>query len=467
MLKLSPTFRQRLPAMSLCINPGCAKPQNSDDDLFCQSCGSELLMEGRYRVTRMLGAGGCGKTYEVNDRAGGFKVLKVLVNNDPKYVELFQREAFLLSQLSHPGIPKVEADAYFVYGSGHLTEPLHCLVMEKIVGLDLQKYLRQRGHPIEQKMAIQWMIQLSYILQTVHHQDVLHRDIKPSNIMLKADGNLALVDFGTARSITNIYANAEGRIPATRIISALYTPDEQIKGHPVPQSDFFALGRTFVYLLTAKDLSEFYNPITADFIWQDAVPSLAPRFVAFIENMMAPLPVNRPASAGEVLHQLKGLEQEIYPPLNQPVKEAYAPTQLTPKPPVVGPSSQPNTPAHPASNPSAAHPPIQQAPAQPPSHPTGWTNATPVVPAYPPSQPSSPRSGAPSGSSPPTRPMPQKFLQTCQQELAECIGPIASILCQRTLAQRPEWAERDFVEALAAHIQDAAAARQFRQRLLP
>ena len=81
--------------------------------MFCSSCGSELLLEARYRVMRLLGQGGCGKTFEVSDRDGTPKVLKILINNHPKYVELFQREALVLSQLNHPGIPLVESDAYF------------------------------------------------------------------------------------------------------------------------------------------------------------------------------------------------------------------------------------------------------------------------------------------------------------------------------------------------------------------
>ena len=108
--------------MSLCINPSCPKPENLDNLLFCPACGSKLLLEGRYRATRQLGEGGFGKTYEVSDgvkrtAATGDrnmpKVLKLLTNNDAKYVELFQREAEVLSKLNHPGIPQVEPDGYF------------------------------------------------------------------------------------------------------------------------------------------------------------------------------------------------------------------------------------------------------------------------------------------------------------------------------------------------------------------
>ncbi|MEW6492250.1 MAG: bifunctional serine/threonine-protein kinase/formylglycine-generating enzyme family protein [Cyanobacteriota bacterium] len=178
--------------MSLCINPNCPKPENSDNLLFCTNCGSELLLEGRYRVTRQLGAGGFGRTYEVNDRNTP-KVLKVLIKNDAKYVELFQREAEVLSKLNHPGIPQVEAEGYFTVFPRNSTEPLHCLVMERIEGMNLEEYLQQRGNrPINQKLALQWLTELATVLDVVHSQNFFHRDIKPSNIMLKPDGNLAL-----------------------------------------------------------------------------------------------------------------------------------------------------------------------------------------------------------------------------------------------------------------------------------
>ena len=164
--------------MSLCVNPVCCKPQNPDNILFCLACGSELLPEGCYRVMHTLGEGRFGKTYEVSEvRNNVPKVLKVLINNQQKAVELFQPEPEVLSFLNHPEIPKVEANAYFVYFPKNSQEPLHCLVIEKIERLNLQEYIRQRGNrPIDQKQAI-------HILQQVHRQNFFHRDIKPSNMV--------------------------------------------------------------------------------------------------------------------------------------------------------------------------------------------------------------------------------------------------------------------------------------------
>lgn len=78
--------------MSLCINPHCTRLQNPDNLLFCQGCGSELLIEGQYRVIRQLGEGGFGKTFEVS-HSDTVKVLKVLILDDAKAISLFQQEA--------------------------------------------------------------------------------------------------------------------------------------------------------------------------------------------------------------------------------------------------------------------------------------------------------------------------------------------------------------------------------------
>ena len=102
-----------------------------------------LLLQDRYRVVKKLGKGGLAQTWEVDDR-GTRKVLKVLFENYPKIVELFKREARELTQLDSPGIPKVEPDGYFTLTQDGLGEPLHCLVMEKIEGLNLSKYIQRQ-----------------------------------------------------------------------------------------------------------------------------------------------------------------------------------------------------------------------------------------------------------------------------------------------------------------------------------
>ncbi|ABA20060.1 serine/threonine protein kinase [Trichormus variabilis ATCC 29413] len=325
--------------MSLCINPQCSKPQNPDNVLFCQNCGSELLLEGRYRVVSVLGGGGFGKTFAVNDtRTQTAKVLKVLINNHPKAVELFQREAEVLALLNYPGIPTVEANGYFVYFPRNSQEPMHCLVMEKIEGLDLGQYLRQRDYrPIDQKLALQWFKEVMIILHQVHQQGLFHRDIKPSNIMLRADGRLVLIDFGTARSVTGTYIAKQAVGQVTGVISAGYTPSEQINGQAVQQSDFFALGRTFIYLLTGKEPSDptIYNYLNDELRWRDGLlssgsnsvtptvgdrPNILPQFADLLDQMMERLPAQRPQNTHIILQRLADIEKSLQPPPPPPPK---------------------------------------------------------------------------------------------------------------------------------------------------
>ncbi len=316
--------------MSLCINLSCLNPENPDSLLFCQACSTELLLAGRYRVTRLLSnKGGFGKTYEVTHN-GTAKVLKVLINNDPKVVELFEQEAQVLQTLNHPGIPKGEG--YFTCFLKNSETVLHCLVMQKIEGLDLDEYLQQRGNrPIDQKLALEWLVQLTEILHEVHRQQFFHRDIKPSNIILKTDGQLVLIDFGTVREVTATYRMKQSAGQVTSIASAGFTPPEQLNYQAVPQSDFYALGRTFVYLLTGKSPTDpsIYDPLNDELHWRDGAPNISPQLADFIDKLMMRSANQRPANTGEILQRLAELDQIINPP--PPPREILPRDEILPR----------------------------------------------------------------------------------------------------------------------------------------
>ncbi|MTJ18381.1 MULTISPECIES: bifunctional serine/threonine-protein kinase/formylglycine-generating enzyme family protein [unclassified Dolichospermum] len=302
--------------MSLCINSNCPKPQNPDNILFCQACGSEVLLQQRYRVQCQLGRGGFGVTYEINEvRTNQAKVLKVLINNDPKAVELFKQEADVLSQLHHSGIPHVELDAYFEYYPYNSQNPIHCLVMEKVVGEDLEKYMQKRGlRPINQTTAIEWLKDLIIILEQVHNKDFFHRDIKPPNIMLRSESaELVLIDFGTVRKVTSTVFKQQGGV--TGIISAGYTPSEQINHNAVPQSDFFALGRTFVYLLTGKEPLDpiMYDSYNETLNWRNHAPQISSMLADLLDDMMQRLYKYRPQNSHEILQRIAAIEKALKP----------------------------------------------------------------------------------------------------------------------------------------------------------
>ncbi|WP_293134277.1 CHAT domain-containing protein [Microcoleus sp. bin38.metabat.b11b12b14.051] len=294
-----------------CINPQCQHPENPEYPKFCQSCGSKLLIDERYRVISVLGQGGFGKTFDVRDRDGTRKVLKVLINNDPLAVELFQREAHVLQRLKHPGLPKVEADAYFTFKPNDTSNLLHCQVMEKIEGKNLLQWLAERNHqPISSELAIDWLTQLTEILNLVHNQNYFHRDIKPPNIMCRPNGKLVLIDFGAVREFTETVQRTSGEV--TRIASMGYTPPEQKNGKAEPRSDFFALGRTFVYLLTAQEPRNLQeDPRSGKLIWRTFATQVSKPLADLIDDLMAHFPNGRPKDTQVILQRLAKLNKQL------------------------------------------------------------------------------------------------------------------------------------------------------------
>ncbi|HEY9648803.1 MAG TPA: serine/threonine-protein kinase, partial [Chroococcidiopsis sp.] len=306
--------------MSLCINPFCPEPDHykNDGSRFCQSCGSDLILQDRYRVLRLISdKSGFGKIYEAYERSTP-KLLKVLKddhNDNEKAVELFQQEAEVLSQLHHPGIPLIEPHGYFQFLPRNGEGVLHCIIMEKIDGPNLREWMKQQGnHPIGEVQALQWLKQAAEVLHLVHSKNYFHRDIKPENIMLRSNGQLVLVDFGAAREMTYTYLAqlSGGTSGVTRISSAGYTPPEQEHGQAVPQSDFYALGRTFIYLLTGKLPTDtgIYDPMENEFHWRRHAPDLSPGFAALIDRLIAPKVSERPQNTEELLKAIASLEQE-------------------------------------------------------------------------------------------------------------------------------------------------------------
>jgi serine/threonine protein kinase len=291
--------------MLYCLNPKCSQRQNSDTATKCEACNTPLFIKNRYLPIRPL----CNldtpyrysEIFEVKDIKDNntLKVLKVLMKNDSKIVELFEQEANILSQLTHPGIPKAEENFSLYFNN---SQELLCLIMEKIKGQNLQQWLNENDNePISQDLALYWLKQITKILAYVHQNGFFHRDIKPSNIILKPNGKLALIDFGTAREITQTVINGH---TVTFVCSYGYTAPEQFQRKVVPQSDFFALGRTFVHLLTGQHPSNLAcSSVTGHLIWPSLASDISPIFANFIDRLMEPSLEKRPKNTQEILRE--------------------------------------------------------------------------------------------------------------------------------------------------------------------
>ncbi|MDJ0547443.1 MAG: serine/threonine-protein kinase [Microcystis sp. M53601_WE4] len=348
-----------------CINPDCSQPDhpsnNNSNTRYCQSCGSELLLNGKYRVSRLLSdTTGFGIVYEAFE---GFtaKILKVLQekwNNDPKAVELFKREYDVLLELSRQNVTGVpRADTYFQYSTRE-GKILHCLVMEKVEGINLEQWLKQYDK-LSQKRAFKWLREITLILDKIHQQNWLHRDIKPPNIMLRNSGELVLIDFGTAREETQTYHQKVKGQQVTGITSAGYTPNEQQHGQAVIQSDFHALGRTFVHLLTGKHPLEIYDAVNDVLAWREETENIHPLLLDFIDELMGRLPKNRPANTRVILQRLDEIERQLKLPTitpNRPSPPAANPQPVvTQKQPPVIPKINPSPPVSPVDKTLTGH----------------------------------------------------------------------------------------------------------------
>lgn len=288
--------------MSYCINPWCQHRENQDNAVVCQKCQSPLLINNRYQLIKPLRD--CNHPYteifEVADlqEEGNFKVLKVLIHDGTHVTELFEQEYTLLISLQRQGIPQAEATFSLELNEGHR---VRCLVMERIEGKNLEQYLEQHGAISEEK-ALDWLQQLAEILDFIHQNDWFHRDIKPSNIMLQPDEKLVLIDFGTAREVTDTVINGRR---VTKICSYGYTAPEQIAYRAVPQSDFYALGRTFVHLLTGQ----YPDAIDVQHWQQMTRYRISKIFADLIESLMELDPKKRPQNAKVILQRLQWIRR--------------------------------------------------------------------------------------------------------------------------------------------------------------
>lgn len=305
-----------------CINPSCQHRLNSIHLDNCQSCQTPLLINGRYRLIkplRKLSSVYPAEIFTLEDNSldaincHSPKVLKLLKPTHNQHrIRLFRQEARVLTWLRHPGIPKVEPDGYFLFYPNNSLQPLHCLVMEQIEGDNLEDWIVENG-PISQELALDWLQQLAEILNVVHQQRLFHRDIKPSNIMRRPDGKLVLIDFGTAREITPTLLEKWQRRNVTRVNSQGYTAPEQIQGQAIPKSDLFALGRTFVYLLTGICPSEFEDRTTYQLIgWRETALQIEDSLVELIDKLISSESKERPKTPNVLLQEIDKIRSGKY-----------------------------------------------------------------------------------------------------------------------------------------------------------
>jgi len=243
----------------------CRKCGNelADDAKWCAACGAsveligpehgeeptlyglqpELVLAGRFRLERRLGAGGMGEVWladdtSLNERVG-CKVLKPELANDTRAIDNLKREVSLTRKLRHAYIVGV----YDLHEWGGI----HFLTMEYVEGQSLQNALAERQRPFPLEDVLRWAAQLGQALDYAHARGVLHRDVKPGNMLLTKHGNVRLADFGIARVVRDTETRLTGKETSGTL---LYMSPEQLLGEKCDhRSDLYSLAASLYELL--------------------------------------------------------------------------------------------------------------------------------------------------------------------------------------------------------------------------
>jgi eukaryotic-like serine/threonine-protein kinase len=265
---------------------------------------------GHYHIISQLGEGGMATVYKAFDTHLERDVAIKVIRTDQfapsileRILKRFEREAKLLGKLSHPNIVNV-----IDYGE---YENIPYLVMEYLPGGTLKQML---GKPYPVQEAARILLPIARALDYAHRQGMIHRDVKPSNILITADGEPMLTDFGIAKLL-----ESEESQTLTGTGVGMGTPEymapEQWVGKATPASDQYSLGVIFYEMLTGR------KPYTADtpaaiLLKQANDPFPSPRTFntglgedaeKFIYKIMARNPEDRYASMVEVVAAMNHL----------------------------------------------------------------------------------------------------------------------------------------------------------------
>ncbi|ANH40134.1 Serine/threonine-protein kinase StkP [Nocardioides dokdonensis FR1436] len=202
------------------------------------------MIAGRYTLEREIGRGGMGAVWlgrdEILGRAVAIKRLGAVPGQDPdarERAERAEREARLAARLSHPHVVAV----YDLVEDGDQ----QYLVMEHVDGTNLSGYLRAEG-PLSPDRAARMLGQAADALAAAHHDGIVHRDVKPSNMLVTADGQVKLSDFGIARS------DADPSLTRTGLVTgspAYLAPEVASGSTATARSDVWSLGASLFHAL--------------------------------------------------------------------------------------------------------------------------------------------------------------------------------------------------------------------------
>ncbi len=270
------------------------------------------LLQNRYRIVKILGQGGFGRTYLAQDqrRFEEFCAIKELIpiaedaQAWEKAQELFAREAATLYQMHHPQIPKFREQ----FEQSHRL----FLVQDYVAGKNYRTLLEERqangNGKFTEEEVLHLLNSLLPVLEYIHSQRIIHRDISPDNIILRERYQLpVLIDFGVVKEIATQIQSPDKIAQVTTVGKLGYSPSEQMKaGTAYPSSDLYALAVTAIVLLTGKEPNELFDETQAAWNWEKQV-TVNPSFARVLNRMLSYRPSDRYGNAAEVARSLQVL----------------------------------------------------------------------------------------------------------------------------------------------------------------
>jgi len=266
------------------------------------------IIAQRYRILAILGQGGTGTTYEAQDQKNNQRVaikeMSLRRIKDWKDLDMFEREAQVLSYLDHPAIPN-----YLDYFEVDTPQTrLFYIVQELAPGQSLFD-LVQSGWRTQEDEVKDIAIQILETLIYLHHisPPIIHRDIKPQNIIRREDGRVFLVDFGSVR---HAYWNRRNQ-GMTVVGTFGYMAPEQDRGQAYPASDLYGLAATLLFLLTHRSPADLpQKRLKLDF---RACVNVSPDFADWLDKMLEPVVEDRFLSARAALNALQNPQSPTQP----------------------------------------------------------------------------------------------------------------------------------------------------------
>jgi Tol biopolymer transport system component/serine/threonine protein kinase len=216
---------------------------------------------GPYRLVRELGHGGMGLVYLAERMDGQFqqrvalKLIKRGMDSD-EILHRFLAERQVLASLNHPHIARL-------LDGGVTPEGQPWFAMEYVEGVPLSRYCDERSQGIDERLEV--FRKICKAVQHAHQSLVVHRDLKPSNILVTADGEIKLLDFGIAKVLRAQPENASLTHTGDRLMTPEYAAPEQVRGGPVTSAtDVYALGAILYLLLTGQPAHKFAGGTRAE-----------------------------------------------------------------------------------------------------------------------------------------------------------------------------------------------------------